>query len=212
MESTLTANVVSGNSVIASLNSSSTISADISIANTTISATVTTGGIGPTGPTGPTGATGPANTLSIGTVTQGTAGASITGSAPNQTLNLTLPKGDTGATGPTGATGATGPAGPTGPAGANGGISRSVSAISSPTTAGSTANTEYVYLVSGTTTLTLPTAVGNLNQYTVTNVGTNTVTVDTTSSQTINGSSTATLPIANMSLDFISNGSNWVIV
>lgn len=61
------------------------------------------------GATGPTGATGPANTLSIGTVVSNTtASATITGTAPNQTLNLVLPKGDTGATGPTG---------PQGPAG-----------------------------------------------------------------------------------------------
>jgi len=43
------------------------------------------------GLTGNTGAVGPANTLAIGTVTAGpTAAASITGTAPNQTLNLTL--------------------------------------------------------------------------------------------------------------------------
>jgi len=40
---------------------------------------------------------GPANTLTIGTVTDGdTASATITGTAPDQTLNLTLPKGDPG--------------------------------------------------------------------------------------------------------------------
>lgn len=62
---------------------------------------------GPQGETGATGATGPANTLAIGTVASGaSAAATITGTAPNQTLNLTLPKGDTGDTG------ATGPAGP----------------------------------------------------------------------------------------------------
>jgi len=44
--------------------------------------------------------------LSIGTVSEGAAAATITGTAPNQTLNLTVPKGNTGATG------ATGPAGP----------------------------------------------------------------------------------------------------
>ena len=64
---------------------------------------------GPTGPQGPTGATGPAgpsNTLTIGTVQSGaTADATITGTSPNQTLNLTLPKGDTGAQGPTGPAG-----------------------------------------------------------------------------------------------------------
>lgn len=80
-----------------------------------------------TGPQGPTGATGPANSLSIGTVVSGpSAAATITGTAPTQTLNLTLPKGDTGATGatgpqgPTGATGATGPQGPTGLTGPTG--------------------------------------------------------------------------------------------
>ena len=61
---------------------------------------------GETGPQGATGATGPANTLAIGTVTKGTeAAATITGDAPNQTLNLVLPKGDTGGVGPAGPTG-----------------------------------------------------------------------------------------------------------
>lgn len=52
---------------------------------------------GPAGIAGPTGAAGPANTLSIGTVTTGAAGSSaaatVTGSAPAQTLNLTIPQG-----------------------------------------------------------------------------------------------------------------------
>ena len=63
----------------------------------------------PRGEKGATGATGPANTLAIGTVTKGTeASATITGYAPNQTLNLVLPKGDKGDKGATGETGATG--------------------------------------------------------------------------------------------------------
>lgn len=49
---------------------------------------------------GPRGLTGPANTLTIGEVTTGATGtpaaAGITGNAPTQTLNLTLPKGDVG--------------------------------------------------------------------------------------------------------------------
>lgn len=50
--------------------------------------------------------------LAIGTVSSGaTPSASITGTFPNQTLNLVLAQGATGATGPTGATGATGPSG-----------------------------------------------------------------------------------------------------
>jgi hypothetical protein len=60
------------------------------------------------GPQGVQGDTGPANTLAIGTVTTGAAGSSadatITGDAPNQTLNLTIPTGATGATGPQGPT------------------------------------------------------------------------------------------------------------
>lgn len=76
---------------------------------------------GPTGATGPTGPAGPANTLSIGTVTGGaTADATITGTAPNQTLNLVLPKGDKGDTGDTGPQGPQGIQGNTGPQGIQG--------------------------------------------------------------------------------------------
>lgn len=95
--------------------------------------------------------------------------------------------------------------------GGGGGITRSILSISSPTTAGATASTDYVYLVSGTTTLTLPTAVGNTNQYTVKNVGVNTVTVATTSAQTIDGVSTINL-LYPQSRTFISDNSNWVII
>jgi hypothetical protein len=50
--------------------------------------------------------------LSVGTVTSGTVAAvTVTGTAPSQTLNFVLPKGDKGDTGATGATGAQGPQG-----------------------------------------------------------------------------------------------------
>ena len=62
-----------------------------------------TGDIGPTGPTGdigPTGPTGASPTLTIGTVTTGDPGteasATITGTAPDFVLNLTIPQGPTG--------------------------------------------------------------------------------------------------------------------
>lgn len=65
------------------------------------------------GEKGDKGDTGPANTLSIGTVAKGAdAAATITGTAPNQTLNLTLPKGDKGDTGEKGEKGDTGSTGP----------------------------------------------------------------------------------------------------
>lgn len=61
------------------------------------------------GEKGDKGDTGSTNTLSIGTVTTGEAGsqasATITGNAPNQTLNLTIPKGDKGETGADGQNG-----------------------------------------------------------------------------------------------------------
>ncbi len=66
-------------------------------------------------------------TLQIGTVITGAPGsqasASITGTAPNYFLNLTIPQGPTGPVGPTGPIGPTGPQGiegPTGPTGATG--------------------------------------------------------------------------------------------
>ncbi|MBK8548463.1 MAG: collagen-like protein [Saprospiraceae bacterium] len=75
---------------------------------------------GPAGPQGPTGMTGPAgiagpagpaNSLSIGTVLSGqNASATITGNAPNQTLNLQLPQGPKGDSGPIGNPGPAGPA------------------------------------------------------------------------------------------------------
>lgn len=94
----------------------------------------------------------------------------------------------------------------------SGGITRSVNNISTTQTAGSAASTDYVYLISGTTTLTLPTAVGNTNRYTLKNVGTNTVTINTTSSQTIDGSTSITMAVQYTALDVISDGTNWNII
>lgn len=58
------------------------------------------------------GATGAANTLTLGTVTTGAAGTDveieITGTVPNQTINFTIPRGDTGAAGTIGTAGADG--------------------------------------------------------------------------------------------------------
>ena len=64
---------------------------------------------GEKGDTGAKGADGQTPTISIGTVTTGAAGtnasASISGTTPNLTLNLTIPKGDKGDKGDTGAGG-----------------------------------------------------------------------------------------------------------
>jgi hypothetical protein len=61
------------------------------------------GANGSAGAAGVAGPAGPANSLTIGTVTTGaTASATITGTAPNQTLSLVLPRGEKGDTGPSG--------------------------------------------------------------------------------------------------------------
>lgn len=76
---------------------------------------------GSKGDIGATGATGPANVLTIGSVTSGkVASATITGTAPNQVLNLVLEKGDKGETGDIGPQGKTGDTGETGPQGPKG--------------------------------------------------------------------------------------------
>ena len=67
---------------------------------------------GDKGDTGAKGADGQTPNISIGTVTTGAAGSSasaeITGTTPNLTLNLTIPKGDKGDKGDTGAAGSGG--------------------------------------------------------------------------------------------------------
>jgi len=59
--------------------------------------------VGPQGPQGEVGPVGPANELTLGEITTGDAGteaeATISGTPPNQVLDLVLPRGDTGAQG-----------------------------------------------------------------------------------------------------------------
>ncbi len=80
------------------------------------------------------------------------------------------------------------------------------------TLAASASQTDYVYLCSGTMTLTLPDATAsNTNLYTIKNVGSGTVTVNTTSAQTIDGNLTITMPVQYTSIDVISDTANWGI-
>jgi len=96
--------------------------------------------------------------------------------------------------------------------GAGGGSTKSINSVSTNTAAGSSASTDYFYFASGTINITLPTAVGNNNYYTIKNVGTGTITIDTTSSQTIDGSLTAPIKVQYLSLTLISDGANWNII
>lgn len=114
------------------------------------------GATGSQGPVGATGATGPANVLNIGTVTQGgSAAATITGTTPTQTLNLTLPQGPTG------------PQGPQGPAGGGVGTLGTTNATGSSSTV-STAGTQYFsYGLAGTSYTSASSLVANLPTSTV---------------------------------------------
>lgn len=78
-------------------------------------------------------------------------------------------------------------------------------------------NTDTVVLVDSTAatrTITLPTAVGQTGRQYVIKVsaGNKIVTVNTTSSQTIDGALTVGLPGFPFSMTVISNGSNWFIL
>lgn len=94
-----------------------------------------------------------------------------------------------------------------------GGISRTVISQATSTTAGSTANTDYIYLVTGTTTITLPPAAGNSNLYTIKRVGTGVVTIAAGGSDTIDGSVSAAINVQYQSLTLVSdNTSTWNII
>jgi hypothetical protein len=93
--------------------------------------------------------------------------------------------------------------------GGTGGSTRVIESVNTNTTAGEATGTDYVFLVSGTTKITLPDAAANTNLYTIKNVGVGVVTVDTTSSQTIDGDLTIIMPVRYTSVDIVSDSSNW---
>ncbi len=65
----------------------------------------------------------------------------------------------------------------------------------------------------GTITLTLPTAVGVTGkEYVIKNSGAGTITVDTTGSQTIDGSTSIEIKKQNLSRRLQSNGFNWIVI
>lgn len=70
----------------------------------TLHFTIPKGEKGDQGPRGPQGLQGPANVLSVGSVTTGEPGTdaevTISGTAPNQTIDFKIPKGEKGETGP----------------------------------------------------------------------------------------------------------------
>ena len=91
------------------------------------------------------------------------------------------------------------------------GITRTIVTTSGSLTLGSTSMTDYVYLVAGAHTLSMPTAVGNTNRYTVKNDHTAAITIDTTGAETIEGAASISLD-PEKAVDIISNNTNWRII
>jgi hypothetical protein len=93
----------------------------------------------------------------------------------------------------------------------SGGIVRSVVVTSGSATVGSAAGTDYVYMIAGAHTMSLPAASGNTNLYIFKNNHSANVTIDTVGAETIDG--TASISIApEESVQVISNGTNYFIV
>lgn len=91
------------------------------------------------------------------------------------------------------------------------GTTRSINNISTSQGAGNTSLTDYVYICTAGVNLTLPTASGNTNLYTVKNTSTSSVLVTTTGGETIDNDPTVIMPIRYTSVDLISDGTNWQV-
>jgi len=198
-----------------------------------------TGSTGATGSQGPAGVDG--RTILYGTAAPTTEGQNGDFYIRTSTNYLYGPKAGgswpsgTSLIGPTGPTGATGSTGATGPAGLTTATYQST-APSSPnigeiwidsdstpidvrrtytarTSTYSVLTTDWlVEATSGTFTITLPTAVDAAGRdYVIKNSGTGTITLATTSSQTIDKVLNQTIT-SGSSITVVSNGTNWVIV
>jgi hypothetical protein len=92
------------------------------------------------------------------------------------------------------------------------GIIRSVNSISTSQTAGATAGTDYVFVCSAGVALTLPTASGNSNLYTVKNTAASSVLVLPDGTDTIDTDTSIILATQYTAVDLISDGTNnWSI-
>jgi hypothetical protein len=90
--------------------------------------------------------------------------------------------------------------------------SRAITSISTSQTLPTTPNVDQYFFVSGITTVTLPTAMGNTSLYCVKNVGSGTVTINTSAGQTVDGQTSISVAVKYTSITFLSDGSNWNVV
>lgn len=98
---------------------------------------------------------------------------------------------------------------------AGGGSNLTVTTVTTTTTLSTSVNQVILAdTTSGIFTITLPTAVSNSGLvYTIKKINTgNTLTIATTSSQTIDGGTTASITVRYTSIDLISDGANWYVI
>jgi hypothetical protein len=93
------------------------------------------------------------------------------------------------------------------------GGARVILAANSNTTVASAAGTDYVYLVTGAYTITLPTpSVTITNSYTIKRTGTGQVTITTPSGVIEGGGASININVQNVSLTLVTDGTNWFII
>lgn len=91
------------------------------------------------------------------------------------------------------------------------GVVRSIETIIVSSVVGAVAGTDYVVIANAGIKVTLPTAVGNENLYTIKNVAASSVLIATTGGQTIDSNAELILATQFTSVDLISDNSNWAI-
>lgn len=100
----------------------------------------------------------------------------------------------------------------TGGGGSVGGIIRSINNVNTSQAVGATAGTDYVYIASAGVNLTLPSASGNENLYTIKNTGNSSVLVSPDGADTIDSDTNLILVTQYTAVDLVSNGTdNWNI-
>jgi len=92
--------------------------------------------------------------------------------------------------------------------GGGSGITRTVVTTSGSITLGATASTDYTYYVAGAHTLSMPSP--NTNRYTVKNLHSAAITIDTAGAELIEGAASLSLQ-PNDSVDIMSDSTNWYI-
>lgn len=90
---------------------------------------------------------------------------------------------------------------------------RSINTITNSTTAGTIPQTDYIYVATvPNITVTMPSAVGNNNRYTIKNLSNGTINVAPTPGQTIDNQSIISILNQYISIDLVSNNQNWIII